>query len=391
MSHKYLIPMFKPIWMDPTCIAPRMRMFVGEYYDLNRRHMTIEDRVACLGMNTGNILFVESVVRELGLENCAFISDLPDTSREYVESTFSAIVVPSSNFISCHENGFLESAERTWMRYDLPIVSIGLGCQLGDGECPDKKTMNRVARLAERSHSIGVRGAFTADLLARNGIKNVEVIGCPSVFYNLCPDFRIDKKPFEDGRPVAFNTEVRGVGLYLLREMVRQEAGVLFQQNEVKFWYARRDANYSVPTLSWDVFRKLCPDMKLPEFRIIRFYLEHNSLTCFNVRDWQTALRQCQYSLGMRFHGNMMALQAGVPAVWVRHDARVRELVETIGVPSFELSENMTIDCRRIYEDADFSEFNRRYPKLYSNYCEFLSHNGISSVLRKDSLEVGHV
>lgn len=36
--------------------------------------------------------------------------------------------------------------------------------------------------VAARSVSIGVRGHYTAEVLARLGIRNVDVIGCPSAF-----------------------------------------------------------------------------------------------------------------------------------------------------------------------------------------------------------------
>ena len=35
--------------------------------------------------------------------------------------------------------------------------------------------------ISERSNLLSVRGAFTADLLARYGVHNVSVTGCPSI------------------------------------------------------------------------------------------------------------------------------------------------------------------------------------------------------------------
>ena len=39
--------------------------------------------------------------------------------------------------------------------------------------------------MSERTNTIGVRGAFTAECLDLMGIHNYRIIGCPSMFVNL--------------------------------------------------------------------------------------------------------------------------------------------------------------------------------------------------------------
>jgi hypothetical protein len=52
---------------------------------------------------------------------------------------------------------------------------------------------------------MGVRGEFTAEVLNDLGIKNVDIIGCPSLFRCNNPDLQINARKLEQIRKVAFN------------------------------------------------------------------------------------------------------------------------------------------------------------------------------------------
>lgn len=57
-------------------------------------------------------------------------------------------------------------------------------------------------------------------------------------------------------------------------------------------------------------------------------YARGNQLTFFTIEEWESfyAKNNVSFAWGTRFHGNMAALQNGVPALWVNHDSRTREL-----------------------------------------------------------------
>jgi polysaccharide pyruvyl transferase WcaK-like protein len=48
---------------------------------------------------------------------------------------------------------------------------------------------------------------------------------------------------------------------------------------------------------------------------------------------WLDFARTCNISLGMRIHGTMMPIQAGVPSVLIVHDSRTSGLANTMGIP----------------------------------------------------------
>src|SRR3546814_12035702 len=71
----------------------------------------------------------------------------------------------------------------------MPIVPIGVGAQAATYrriQLP-AGTKRFLAAVADRCHSVGVRGHYSAEVLHDAGIKNVSVIGCPSVFRSLQP------------------------------------------------------------------------------------------------------------------------------------------------------------------------------------------------------------
>ena len=39
------------------------------------------------------------------------------------------------------------------------------------------------------------------------------------------------------------------------------------------------------------------------------------------------------YAVGRRFHGNLVAMQAGIPSIFIAHDERVLEMLSSLGFP----------------------------------------------------------
>jgi hypothetical protein len=58
---------------------------------------------------------------------------------------------------------------------------------------------------AERCVEIGVRGEFTVDVLARMGIKNVAITGCPSYYSNLTAEITVNQPEFHPFFRISVN------------------------------------------------------------------------------------------------------------------------------------------------------------------------------------------
>ncbi|MBK6669478.1 MAG: polysaccharide pyruvyl transferase family protein [Actinobacteria bacterium] len=68
---------------------------------------------------------------------------------------------------------------------DRPVVVVGLGAQAassGDDVSLTPGTVAYLRALSERTEVLGVRGEFSAATLARIGVSNTLVMGCPSNF-----------------------------------------------------------------------------------------------------------------------------------------------------------------------------------------------------------------
>jgi polysaccharide pyruvyl transferase WcaK-like protein len=106
----------------------------------------------------------------------------------------------------------------------------------------------------------------------------------------------------------------------------------------------------------------------------------------FDIAQWQACIKEHDFLVGTRFHGTMLAIQAGVPALCIVHDSRTLELCRTMELPHATQEEvlagGLALDSLEKYWRFDAASFDRRRHELAGRYREFLEGNG---VLRADS------
>ncbi|OGO58150.1 MAG: hypothetical protein A2V85_08460 [Chloroflexi bacterium RBG_16_72_14] len=183
-----------------------------------------------------------------------------------------------------------------------------------------------VAAVPDRGPSIGVRGEMTADYLRGLGVRDVEVIGCPSMFMwrdrlgvekrtpTLAPDGRISitVSPYVRAMvPIV----MRHVERYPNLTYVAQDLETLDKlvRGEPPREAARQDpipVHTSPPVFAQDQ---------------VRFYLD--------PWPWIEDLRAVDFSFGTRIHGSIAAILAGTPTVVLAHDSRTLELARYFGIP----------------------------------------------------------
>src|SRR5215207_10191304 len=91
-------------------------------------------------------------------------------------------------------------------RLRIPVIALGVGAQApAHGRLELSAESLRVWRsIADRCTTVGVRGDYTAEVLWDIGVRNLRMVGCPTLFRARNPDLRIDLPPLESIDRVAF-------------------------------------------------------------------------------------------------------------------------------------------------------------------------------------------
>ena len=164
-----------------------------------------------------------------------------------INAEYDYVFLRGSNYI--HQDMNWENATEVLKRLKIPVVAWGIGAQApvkGKLELSEQsKLMLRL--MADSTTSVGVRGAYSAQVLWDLGIKNVRIVGCPTAFRRNNPNLEIRLRPLEQIKTagVTLRREVSGtyardIEQYLTfhRDMVKDLASrfdvVLMAQGEVE-------------------------------------------------------------------------------------------------------------------------------------------------------------
>jgi hypothetical protein len=343
------------------------------------------------GRNTGNLLIGYSVSKQLNTDYLT-MSDTSDPKK--IEDECYCVVIPAANFLfSGFDMGFMANFLE---KVQLPCVIIGLGAQSSNYDITKIKlqegTLRLVKIIAERSISLGVRGYYTAQVLASYGIYNVEVIGCPSFYLSCLPELVINKKSFSEVKKIAINGSRRVIShssapenmrlaeMGLLKDAMNYDCDFIAQDEQEEAILARKCATEQTESI-FDVIVKYYKD--LPPQQVQNFF-KNGSKVFFNVPSWETQIREYDFVCGTRFHGNLIALQNGIPATVIAHDSRTRELSELLGIPHVlvqDVEKMEDINLEKLYDLADFSNLSQSYSYLYKRYISFLEANNLKHKL----------
>ena len=230
-------------------------------------------------------------------------------------------------------------------KIDAPTVVFGLGVQAKAGAEKVELGPNtvRLAKLlGERSAIVSVRDDLTQRTLADLGIYNSVVTGCPSSF--ISGDPALGAKIMTRAMASAERKTVWGDVRALISEFSgghaasgRILAKCLQMMRDTPAFYAVQS-----PALLPYLLREV---VDLPSVYIsnspfngdeamLERVLKAKAMHFSNMDGWLDFSRTCELSYGMRIHGTVVPLQAGVPSVLISHDSRTAGLSKVMGVPS---------------------------------------------------------
>lgn len=332
----------------------------------------VKIRLNLSGNNTGNYLIGYSIDKQI--DNCEFFRFSDKIDFKAMNENFDKVVVASSNFINSQQD--LGKWADVLEKLDMPIVPIGLGAQALNQEEPltiKKGTQRWLSIVSERCSYIGVRGEFTAEVLNKFNIKNTQIIGCPSAFMSLDRNFKIETQlKIQSDSQILVHGSPRPFQMFYIEYLLK-----IFSKYKMKFLAQTELKLLQLKSRSISIseignfmnLNKLSPD-KLND-------LLENTLFFDDVDLWKKYLEGVAFSIGGRFHGNMLAAQMKIPAIWIVHDTRTREFTDLYSFPSITMNELVNMSVEEIYERFSYDAFNNKYVGLYDNYVHFLNKNNL--------------
>jgi hypothetical protein len=311
-----------------------------------------------VGENTGNLLFQSAVGKILaGAKHYSGHSDLV----EALGSTTTHVVFPSANHLRLGANwsGLNKIFEETTAK----IVVLGLGAQapdIGGG----RDSLERLAAdpglrafadvLGRKAAFVGLRGHFSQQVSRRLGLTKIDILGCPSLFIN--PDAELGRKVSKrliGLRDKALKSDIKlmiaaaapfeiretpkaGVERVLL-DWLSIAQGIYVQQSGgnlvMDFARGRYQTVPLGPLLSMREI--LAPAMSLDDFIAL---MRTRQRIYWSAEAWIAAAKTHDLAVGTRFHGVMAGIQAGVPGIFLAHDSRTNEMIESMKLPMLPLS-----------------------------------------------------
>jgi hypothetical protein len=269
-------------------------------------------------------------------------------------------------------------------KLDMPVFAFSLGLQDYSGGIksisklhPSMKKLLDI--VSDRSKYLGVRGNYTASLLFKNGLKNVVPIGCPTVYWNLNGELKI-QKPTELKNPgIVFHRTLLGdQGIHLAEgkaKIIGQDFldEVIFSNNkgndEVLF---EMEKNQYKSQGHFDKAMSLITDKGVFQY---------------TFDEWFKGLNKYDFIVGPRLHGCVASLIQNIPAVLLARDLRVQEIGEFYDIPHYHYKDLKKFkSINEIFESVDYTKFNKTYKLRYDNYIKLLEDNGLESNLNNTNV-----
>ncbi len=332
--------------------------------------------------NWGNKLWLQGLYSEIDTDENE-LSFRTDESEEEINSSYDLIIYPMANFFGEQYTESMKELADTFRKIKIPVYIIACGVQTDsydDLENLVKKTGYAASKFIEAIYHTGgefaLRGYYTKEFFDRLGFPSAVVTGCPSL-YQMGPEFQVNDrkvkteqmKPVINGRLDLFEKIMKTIpsSIYIDQDHYSEclyKPGYLRNLNiKKKILFTHKYSVYQAELLG-DGRVKLIADMN----------------------EWFHYIKdkKFNYSFGTRIHGNIMAILTGIPATVVTIDSRTQEMAEFFDIPYIRHRKGKIYskeDFLDIYENSDFSKFNKTYKEKYSQYEKFLrDHNIVTKI-----------
>jgi hypothetical protein len=322
--------------------------------------------------NLGTYLMTDSLVKNI---------DALMIPRNFDFSMIEGVDSVVTNYFHC-VSSYFEIDWPYWdkiLKYPFKIIPLTCGFMYNgeNGGYPQpisKEIVKLFGAISERCE-IGVRGEIDADILEKYGIKNVRVLGCPSLYYHMDREFQVNCDN-HSVKSVNFNFSTDFQNLNISQKT--------FLHTHMKlFWYFLRIFDENRLTVDFTLQKP--PAWEIVDLSRVINYQEAKRFfigggrSFFSVKDWIAALLKNDFCIGTRFHGNIAGVLASIPTLMINIDIRMRELNRYYKIPSINIDEFDPSKPIEYYRElCDYSEFNKNYSKTYDNFIDYCKKNDVA-------------
>ncbi|MER6674641.1 polysaccharide pyruvyl transferase family protein [Streptomyces sp. NPDC000983] len=340
-----------------------------------------------IATNSGNLIFSDATHKILEVPGTEVVSNGIRTNVQAagrINERYDAFVVPLANAFRPSFEPMLDRLTRLITKLRIPVVVVGVGAQTGLDYDPARlKPMEAsvrafVSAVLDHSASIGVRGEFTEQYLKAMGFRDVEVIGCPSMFM-WGKDLTVAKRVPEltaDSR-VAVNGSHSAVQKQGMDRVIAHA-----HERYPHLRYIGQNLSDAVQ-LHWrDVSGPNGRITAMPTHPDHPMYREDKARVYIDPITWIDDLREFDYSFGSRIHGNIAALLAGTPATVLCSDSRTLELCRYFDIPHQRIdtiAKGSDVDPAKLYAEADFGPLVDGHHERFERFTGFLDRNGLQN------------
>jgi len=360
-------------------------------------HLAGLKRAHKLTGNRGNIIHAEAPARSLrknpngsAVGNIVRLhNELGDGFGEILAEHFDIIVFSLANFIRPGLDGSRLANTLKALDGAVPFIVLGGGMQ-GRHAIGDLKpgTRDLLAILNERAGLFGVRGTKTAAWLAENGMENTTILGCPSLYVYPQSILSIDGSA---ARALGDKADVMTAGhlsihkgaivprgLGLAKAFAGIEASYVFQDEIFDYDEFIEDAgsyNEGSNIARPERLNAWLSEKTGETIRFSRYYYFSEAGA------WRQASMLHDVYIGDRFHGGVAALQAGQPAIFLKHDNRVTELTAHFDLPALSTQKfaekGLAATMEEYLSVERLDKMKATYRKRHGEYVAALAGQGL--------------
>jgi hypothetical protein len=345
--------------------------------------------------NTGDMAVYDSTLKLLDFsDSYALNIDLPvdRIEADHLSRNFDYIVLRGSNYI--HE-GMEWGYFIDWLEaVQLPVLCVGVGAQASEQrrmELPESgRRLWQI--IGERSHSVGVRGEYTAAVLDANGVKNAEVVGCPTIFRHRQPAISLRHKEFEAIQKVGFSLRRETDHTYSsdVERFLSVQKNLILRANRVFDLILTSHGEIEEKVYYYNDFtriewarRTLTNSGWFDPQNINALETIYRSRLFFSTvtSHYDELVSALDFTFGYRVHGVLPALAAGTPSFLLSYDTRSAELARSLKVPIVEPDVALNERFDVLFHRDRFADFEAHYPFAYDRMRAFLKSNEIAHLM----------